>query len=38
MLYRDWLNLNTHLLWCHDYAVDDKQTAPSSRLDRHYNA
>ena len=21
MLYRDWLNLNLHLLWCHDQPV-----------------
>ena len=43
LLYRDWLNLNLHLLWCHDnymlesYEVDDTQTGPL-RFTEHDNS
>ena len=43
LLYRDWLNLNLHLLWCHDhymmesYEVDDTQTG-TLRFTNHTNS
>ena len=38
MLYRDWLNLNTHLLWCHDYDVDRKKTGKIKRSTEYTNS
>jgi AraC-like DNA-binding protein len=32
MLYRDWLNLNIHLLWCHDRCVAEGQPVSGSAL------
>ena len=40
MRYRDWLNLNLHLLWCHNrkMSLDPRQTGPVLRFTEYTNS